>query len=57
MQTKNETWSWRLYGKWQLKAAINLVAHKLGSEMIIGSPRIAQLKTAGTQKGFPLIPP
>ena len=57
MQTKNETWSWRLYGKWQLKAAINRVAHKLGSEMIIGSPRIAQLKTAGTQKGFPLIPP
>lgn len=46
MQTKNETWLWRLYGKWQWKAAINLVAHKLSSEMLIGSPRIAQLKTA-----------
>ena len=56
MQTKNETWSWRLYGKRQRKAAITLVAHTLGSTTVNQSSARSQQKLAGTQKVFPLSP-
>ena len=57
MQTKNETWSWRLYGKRQRKAAITLVAHTLGSTTVNQSSARSQQKLAGTQKVVSLFPP